>query len=357
MTTMMLAIVFLGGLGVLLYPTISNFMYGQRQSLSIERFFSELEQMSAEDNLEFFERAHEFNRMVANNPRRWTDAELERIYHEWFDFTGRGIIGVLEISNINVRLPIYLGTSDAVLHVGIGHLEGSSFPVGGPSTHSSVSGHRGLPSSLLLTNADRLVIGDVFTLTILNERLYYQIDQIQIVLPGDMSLLGIYEDEDFCTVLTCTPYGVNSHRLLMRGFRIFPEPGEFPVRSRAFRASAEPVHTLIEYAVALAPIMLIILIIKIIKIIKSIKNKLRLKAYEAYATANIGAYSEAIPEERTKKKRPRPEEASKEARPKKKRPRPEEASKEARPKKKRPRPEGVSEDVRPQKRRPRPEGI
>jgi len=270
-TTIVLAAMFLGGLSALLYPMVSDYINLQSQTRVIEQFFLDIAEMTPEDHSAFFERAHEYNQRLLRNPSRFTPSERElREYHNLFDFTGRGVIGVLEIEAINIKIPLYLGTEERVLQLGIGHLVGSSFPIGGPGTHSAVSGHRGLPSSILLTNADRLVEGDIFSLTILNEVLYYEIDDIVIVYPTDMERLSIDPEKDYCTVFTCTPYGINSHRLLLRGFRIFPEIGDITVRnSRVLRADAQRAHSVAEYVIAALPILFIILIYKLIKSIKS----------------------------------------------------------------------------------------
>lgn len=146
--------------------------------------------------------------------------EEKQYYEQLLNVSGNGIMGYIEIPSIDVMLPIYHGTSEEVLQVAIGHIEGSSLPIGGESTHSVISGHRGLPSSRLFTDIDQLSEGDTFTLMVLDEVLTYEVDQIRIVEPEDISLLAIEEGQDLCTLVTCTPYGVNSHRLLVRGHRV-----------------------------------------------------------------------------------------------------------------------------------------
>ena len=271
-TTVTLVMLFMAGLTVMLYPTVADYINSQNQSRVIEQFFAELVQISEADYSEFYEAAQSYNESLLTRTSRFSKSETEvDDYHNKFDFTGTSVIGTLEIDLINVKLPIYLGTRESVLQIGIGHLEGSSFPIGGTGTHSVISGHRGLPSSTLLTNADRLMEGDVFALNIMNETLYYEIDHRVIVDPDNFEYLAIDPDKDYCTIFTCTPYGINSHRLMIRGFRIFPEiiEGQAIFASRVLRADANRVSPVAEYVVAAVPIVLLVSIFNGLKYIKS----------------------------------------------------------------------------------------
>ena len=178
--------------------------------------------MSNEEYERMLTDAEEYNKRLVEAERMslvLSDEQTEE-YNSLLNASGTGIMGYVDINKIHVTLPIYHGTDEAVLQVAIGHLAGTSLPVGGESTHSVISGHRGLPSSRLFTDIDRLVVGDTFTLNVLDNVLTYEVDQIRIVLPEEVNELKIVEGEDYCTLLTCTPYGVNSHRLLVRGKRV-----------------------------------------------------------------------------------------------------------------------------------------
>ena len=270
-TTIILIFLLLIGLAVLLYPVVSDYMNSLSQSRVVADFNESLLQLSEADYTEMMGRAHDYNERLISNPNRFTMSETELIeYFEILNFTGRGVIGILEIDAINVRLPIYLGTSEGVLQSGIGLLEGSSFPIGGKGTHSVLSGHRGLPSSTLLTNADKLVIGDIFSVQILNENLSYEIDSIIIVDPRNMESLKIDPDQDYSTIVTCTPYGINSHRMLLRGHRVFPQDDGYFMSSsnRILRADARLAKSVAEYVIAAIPVLMILIIYILIKNIK-----------------------------------------------------------------------------------------
>ncbi|MCL2772551.1 MAG: class C sortase [Oscillospiraceae bacterium] len=268
-----LVVLFIAGLSVLLYPAVSDYINSQSQSRVISQFNAELVKLSETDYSGIIDKAKAYNESLLNNPDRFmpTDADLKE-YHSILDFSGTGVIGTVEIPEIKVKLPIYLGTDDSVLQVGIGHLAGSSLPIGGPGTHSVLCGHRGLPSSTLLTNADQLKLGDTFTLKILNETLTYQVDNIVIVLPEDMSALAIDPSKDYCTLSTCTPYGINDHRLLIRGIRIFPDDTQSPKLSSIF-ADASRAGTMTGYLISAAPVILVSLIYTLVRNITSKKRK------------------------------------------------------------------------------------
>ena len=191
------------------------------QSQAIASYQETVAEMDDETYEALWQAAEDYNSGLFGNADRFqpTQEEHQR-YEELLDVSGDGVMGYVEIPSIDVSLPIYHGTSDEVLQVAVGHIEGSSLPVGGESTHCVVSGHRGLPSSRLFTDLDQLGEGDLFLFHVLGETLTYEVDQIHVVEPDDVTYLSIEEDEDLCTLVTCTPYGVNSHRLLVRGHRV-----------------------------------------------------------------------------------------------------------------------------------------
>ena len=215
---------FLLALGLTLYPVISNYV-NQKYASKIQTAYQEvMEQMDDSDFLKAKELANEYNRaLVPGATDAYSQEGLQAAsadYGSQLNLAGNGIMGYVEIPKISVNLPIYHGTENDSLERGIGHLLGSSLPVGGENTHSILSGHSGMASQKMFTDLEQLTIGDVFYLHVLNETLAYQVVEINTVLPYDTSLLGIVPGEDLCTLVTCTPYGVNTHRLLVRGSRI-----------------------------------------------------------------------------------------------------------------------------------------
>lgn len=209
------------GLGVIAYPTFSDWWNSYHQSRAIATYVSAVEDTSPEVIASMLADAHAYNERLAQSGNRFNMTDTERAeYMKLLDLTGDGIMGYVQINAINVDYPIYHGMDEAVLQIAIGHLEGTSLPVGGESTHSVISGHRGLPSARLFTDLDKLVEGDTFTITVLDQTITYQVDQIRIVLPEDLSNLNIEPGKDYCTLVTCTPYGINTHRMLVRGHRI-----------------------------------------------------------------------------------------------------------------------------------------
>lgn len=218
---MVLFLVLIAGFCLLLYPTVSDWWNSFHQSRAIASYVEAVENMSNDEMDEMLELAHEYNERLAEKGISFllTDEEKEE-YNSLLNMSGTGVMGYIQIPNINVNLPIYHGTDESVLQVAVGHLEGTSLPIGGESTHAALSGHRGLPSAKLFTDLDRIVEGDVFTVTILGQTVTYMVDQIRIVVPEDVSELMIQDGEDYCTLITCTPYGINSHRMLVRGCRI-----------------------------------------------------------------------------------------------------------------------------------------
>ena len=220
-STILLVAIFLIGLCVLLYHTVSDFWNEKRQSQAIMNYDDLLVDLTPEDFSEYFRKAEEYNRKLKLISFPFLGySELDDEYYSTLDVNGNGMMGYITIEKIKIQLPIYHGTSDKVLNSAVGHLEGSSLPVGGEGTHSVLSAHRGLPSAKLFTNLDKIVVGDIFTITILDRTFTYQVDQVLIVLPDQIDELSVVNGEDYCTLVTCTPYGINTHRMLVRGTRI-----------------------------------------------------------------------------------------------------------------------------------------
>lgn len=220
-STVLLVAIFFVGLCVLLYPTISDFWNEKRQSQAIINYDDLIVDLTPEDYTDFFAKADTYNQKIKNMPYPFLGHKnISDEYYSTLDVNGDGMMGYITIEKIKIQLPIYHGTSDRVLNSAVGHVEGSSLPVGGTSTHAVLSAHRGLPSAKLFTNLDKLEKGDVFTIRILDRTITYQVDQILIVLPEETNDLNIVSGEDYCTLVTCTPYGINTHRMLVRGTRI-----------------------------------------------------------------------------------------------------------------------------------------
>jgi sortase A len=261
-TVIFLTLGFLVGVCILLYPALSNFWNSKTQSHAIVNYESVLENIEPQDYSAIFEKAYAYNEKLyrTNNPLL-NHNEIPG-YNEALSISDDGMIGYLQIDRIGVELPVYHGTSEDVLGRGVGHLEGSSLPVGGEGTHSILSAHRGLPSSKLFTDLDRVEIGDVFRIIVLDQVLTYQVDFIKVIEPTDVSDLQIVDGKDYCTLFTCTPYGINTHRLLVRGVRIetAEEKPIIYVSNEAYRI--EPL--LVTPAVA-APMLLVMLIHLMIK--------------------------------------------------------------------------------------------
>ncbi len=221
LSTIILILAFVIGLSLLLYPTISNYYNSFHTSQAVASYVEEVAQMSEEECQQILNDARAYNESLALKKRGISSSNEDiKDYNELLNVGDDGIMGYIQIPCVDIELPIYHGTDENVLQIAVGHLDWSSLPVGGESTHCVLSGHRGLPSAKLFTNLDELVIGDTFIIRVLNEVLTYEVDQILTVLPEDVSALQIEEGKDYCTLVTCTPYGVNSHRLLVRGHRI-----------------------------------------------------------------------------------------------------------------------------------------
>ena len=218
------------GAGLLLYPSVSNYINQANSARVIYDYDQLAANASREDIDAMLLQAQEYNTELYNTPGSFAEPDLVQGYDDLLDVTGTGIMGCISIEKLGVNLPIYHGTATEVLQVGVGHLEGSSLPVGGPGTHCVLSGHRGLPSSKLFTDLDKLEVGDRFVITVLDTKLVYEVDQIKVVLPDEIADLQVVEGMDYCTLLTCTPYGINTHRLLVRGVRV-DEVGAIPSAS------------------------------------------------------------------------------------------------------------------------------
>lgn len=261
-SNVLLVLIFFIGLSVLLYPTISDYWNSKVQSRAIVDYEAMLQSMTPEDYSDVFAAADSYNQQMrqVSFPLMYYDQVPG--YDDILNVTGNGIIGYVTIDKIRVELPIYHGTSEAVLNVAAGHVQGSSLPVGGESTHAVLSAHRGLPSARLFTDLDKLEVGDVFTITVLDRLLTYQIDQILIVKPNEVEELYVKEGEDHCTLVTCTPYGINTHRMLVRGTRVdTPEQKKnIYVTTDAYR-----IDSLILTPIVAAPMLLILLVVLLVR--------------------------------------------------------------------------------------------
>jgi sortase A len=268
-TVIFLTLGFLAGICILLYPAFSDFWNSKTQSRAIVNYESVLEQMDPQDYSAVFENAYAYNDALYKTKNPLLNHKNVPGYYEALKVTDSGMIGYLKIDRIGVELPIYHGTSEDVLNKGVGHLEGSSLPVGGENTHSVMSAHRGLPSAKLFTDLDRLEIGDTFQIVVLDQLLTYQVDQVKVITPTELGDLQIIEGGDYCTLFTCTPYGINTHRLLVRGVRIetIQEKPVIYVSNEAFRI--EPL--LVTPAVA-APMLFVLLIHLLVKYREPPKN-------------------------------------------------------------------------------------
>ena len=261
-TTIILLIVLIVGLSLLLYPTFANWWNSMHQSRAVASYVEKVANIEEEQYAHLWEDALNYNKSLATRSNSYVLTEEQReTYNQVLDVGGLGIIGYVEVPSIGVTLPIYRGTDESVLQVAVGHLEWTSLPVGGESSHCVVSGHRGLPSAKLFTNLDKLAVGDVFMFRVLDEILTYEVDQILIVEPNETQALQIVEGEDLCTLVTCTPYGINSHRLLIRGHRVENLEEAATIRVTADATQIEPV---IVAPLLTIPMLLVLLIVILI---------------------------------------------------------------------------------------------
>ncbi len=256
-STIILLVSFFIGLSVLLYPTISSYWNSKTQSEAIIDYESMLLNYKPEDFSEMFEKANEYNKELYSLDFPLQEySKLEQKYWKTLDVTGTGMMGYISIPKISQELPVYHGTDESVLGVAAGHFQGSSLPVGGINTHSVVSAHRGLPTATLFTYLDRMEIGDTFTFSILDKTFVYEVDQIRIVEPDDTNLIQVEKDKDYCTLLTCTPYGINTQRLLVRGHQVdTSQKRNLYISNEAYR-----VDVLIVMPIVALPIIMFLLI-------------------------------------------------------------------------------------------------
>ncbi len=256
---LLVLMLFVGVCG-LLYPSVSQYWNTKTQSKAVVNYQEILASIKPEDYANYFDKADKYNQDLNALSAPLVDYDTLRNYEQILNIAGNGIMGYVTIPKLGVELPLYHGISAEVLNVACGHLEGTSLPVGGENTHSVLSAHRGLPHAKLFTELDKLEIGDTFTITVLDRTITYQVDQIKVVRPDVVNDIQIVPGEDLCTLLTCTPYGVNSHRLLVRGTRIENAAPVLHVTSNAYR-----IDSLVATPVVAAPILLILLIVLMVK--------------------------------------------------------------------------------------------
>lgn len=277
--TLIIVAVGLFGLGLILYPSVADWWNSFHQSRAVASYAKKVANLDTSEYERILAEAEAYNNNLAATGIKWTMSEEEiAAYEKELDITGTGIMGYITIPKIHVELPIYHGIDDAVLQIAIGHLTETSLPVGGPSTHCVVSGHRGLPSAKLFTDIDKLVEGDTWTVNVLNKTLTYEVDQIRVVEPTDLSNLQIEQGKDYFTLVTCTPYGINTHRLLIRGHRVDNAQGEANVIADALQI--EPVY--IAPFVAIPFIILLIIIMLVSTGYMKKRKKIRKKAEEEF---------------------------------------------------------------------------
>ena len=261
-TTVFLVLLLLAGVSLLLYPSLSDYWNSMHQTRAIASYAETVSQLDTAQYDEMWKATQEYNRALSQRETAFalTD-EQKAAYESLLDVSGLGVMGYIEIPEIDCSLPIYHGTEESVLQVAVGHLEWSNLPVGGEGTHCVLSGHRGLPSAKLFTNLDKLAVGDTFLLRVLDEVLTYEVDQILIVEPEQVDALGIVPGEDYCTLVTCTPYGINTHRLLVRGHRVENTPEAARMHVTADATQFDP---LLVAPVLAIPVLLLLLMILLV---------------------------------------------------------------------------------------------
>jgi len=257
-STILLFLIFFIGLSLLLYPTFADWWNSFHQSRAVASYVEQVANMDDDQYQEIWNAAWDYNRSLVDRPNDYLLSDEQRQhYNTLLNVGSNGIMGYIEVPKIDIVYPIYHGTDEAILQIAIGHLDWTSMPVGGESSHCVVSGHRGLPSARLFTDLDQMEVGDTFLLRVLDEVLTYEVDQILIVEPHVTEDLLIVEGEDLCTLVTCTPYGINSHRMLVRGHRIATEEVKAVRRVTADAVQIEPV---IVAPFVAAPMLLVLLI-------------------------------------------------------------------------------------------------
>ena len=261
-TTIILLLVLIVGLSLLLYPTLADWWNSMHQSRAVATYVEQVANIDDEEYAHLWEDAWNYNQSLIGRSNNYLlSEEQQKAYDQILNIGGLGIMGYIEVPSIGVTLPIYHGTDESVLQVALGHLEWTSLPVGGESSHCVISGHRGLPSAKLFTDLDKLSIGDVFMFRVLDEILTYEVDQILIVEPHETDALQIEKGKDLCTLITCTPYGVNSHRLLVRGHRVENQEEAVAVRVTADATQIEPAIVAPILAIPMLLILLIVILI------------------------------------------------------------------------------------------------
>lgn len=261
-TTAFLVLLLLAGVSLLLYPSLSDYWNSMHQTRAIASYAETVSQLDTAQYDEMWKAAQNYNRSLAQRETAFAlTGEQKAAYESLLDVSGLGVMGYIEIPEIDCSLPIYHGTEESVLQVAVGHLEWSNLPVGGEGTHCVLSGHRGLPSAKLFTNLDKLAVGDTFLLRVLDEVLTYEVDQILIVEPEQVDALGIMPGEDYCTLVTCTPYGINTHRLLVRGHRVENTPEAARMHVTADATQFDP---LLVAPVLAIPVLLLLLMILLV---------------------------------------------------------------------------------------------
>lgn len=264
-TTRIMVLFFFIGLLILFYPTLSNYYNEKNQSKSIYTYESIIDKYDEEKYQILKEEAMSYNKKLSSLKEPLLTYKSLKNYKKILNVNNEGMMGYLTIDKIKVELPIYHGTSSSVLNSAVGHLEGTSLPVGGKGTHSVLSAHRGLPSAKLFSELDRLEIGDTFKITILNEVHIYEVDKIEIVKPSNSSSLKIDKNNDYVTLLTCTPYGINTHRLLVRGKRVLKETKKVYITTEGFK-----INKLLVIPIIAVPIILLLLLLTLIKPVKRV---------------------------------------------------------------------------------------
>lgn len=261
-TTAFLVLLLLAGVSLLLYPSLSDYWNSMHQTRAIASYAETVSQLDTAQYDEMWKAAQDYNRSLAQRETAFALTDKQKAaYESLLDVSGLGVMGYIEIPEIDCSLPIYHGTEESVLQVAVGHLEWSNLPVGGEGTHCVLSGHRGLPSAKLFTNLDKLAVGDTFLLRVLDEVLTYEVDQILIVEPEQVDALGIVPGEDYCTLVTCTPYGINTHRLLVRGHRVENTPEAARMHVTADATQFDP---LLVAPVLAIPVLLLLLMILLV---------------------------------------------------------------------------------------------
>ncbi len=300
---MLIILILLAGIGLLGYPTFADWWNSFHQSRAIAGYSEKVAQIDDKDYAKMIEEARAYNKtLLEKGDGRFNMSDEEReVYDSLLDLDGSGILGYIEIPKINVSLPLYHGTKDTVLQIAVGHIEGSSLPVGGVGTHCVVSGHRGLPSAKLFTDLDQLQEGDIAQITVLDEILTYEVDQIRIVLPNELEDLAIDPDKDLMTMVTCTPYGINSHRMLVRCHRI-ENPDEGDIRVTSDASQIEPLHVLPVLIAILVVLLLIWLMISSHQSSRNIRayRNLTLERHEKEKAFSMEYYYTRHPDRRPK---------------------------------------------------------